>query len=207
MVDFQSRDTRRDGSETAAEGTSDDHTSAEGDDHEHEHDDHGHHEHDVETLGVAVVTISSTRSIDDDPSGDAIRDASEAAGHEVVIRELVRDDHDTIQRTVANLAERRDVDAVVTTGGTGVTPDDVTIEAVRPLFRKTLPGFGELFRRRSESDIGTRVIATRASAGITGGVPVFCLPGSRAAAELGVELVLAEAGHISGLAGRDRDEA
>ena len=102
---------------------------------------------------------------------------------------------------------RKDVDVAVTTGGTGVTPDDVTVEAVEPLVEKTLPGFGELFRRRSEADIGTRVIATRAFAGVADGVPVFCLPGSEAAVRLGVsEVILPEAGHLAGLARRDEED-
>jgi molybdenum cofactor biosynthesis protein B len=87
-----------------------------------------------------------------------------------------------------------------------VTPDDVTSEAERPLVDKALPGFGELFRRRSEDAIGTRVIGTRAMAGIADAVPVFCLPGSENAAELGVDLLLAEAGHLAGLARRGASE-
>ncbi|NIS34220.1 MAG: molybdenum cofactor biosynthesis protein B, partial [Actinobacteria bacterium] len=105
--------------------------------------------------------VTSTRTLEDDPAGDAIVAAFEAAGHEVVTRELVADDLDGVQGRVDALVGREDVDVVVTTGGTGVTPDDVTIEAVRPLFEKRLPGFGELFRRRSEADIGTRVVGTR----------------------------------------------
>jgi len=103
---------------------------------------------------------------------------------------------------------RDDVDVVVTTGGTGVTPDDVTIEAVEPLFDKRLPGFGELFRTLSYDGIGTKVVGTRATAGIAEGVPVFCLPGSENAARLGTEeIVVAEASHLAGLARReDRTE-
>jgi Molybdopterin biosynthesis enzymes len=92
----------------------------------------------------------------------------------------------------------------VTTGGTGVTPDDVTIEAVSQQYDKSLPGFGELFRRRSEAEIGTRVLGTRATAGIIDTVPVFCLPGSENAATLGSnELIVPEASHLAGLAARD----
>ena len=172
--------------------------------HDHGHD---HHDHDVETLGAAVVTVSSTRTLDDDAAGDAIAAAFEAEGHEVATRELVADDLDGVQGRIDGLVGRDDVDVVVTTGGTGVTPDDVTVEAVRPLFEKRLPGFGELFRRRSEADIGTRVVATRAVAGIADGVPVFCLPGSEAAARLGTEeIVVPEAGHLAGLARREEDE-
>ncbi|MFC6989394.1 molybdenum cofactor biosynthesis protein B [Haloplanus sp. GCM10025708] len=179
---------------------SDDH--AHGD--HHTHGDHDHHAHDVSTLGVAVVTVSTSRSLDDDPSGDAIVEAATGAGHEVATRELIDDDYDGVQQTVDALSRRGDVDVVVTTGGTGVTPDDVTVEAVTPLFGKELPGFGELFRRLSYDDIGTKVIGTRAVAGVVDGTPVFCLPGSESAARLGVEeLILPEAGHLAGLATRD----
>ena len=188
----------------------DDHGHEHSDDHSHDHD-HGHgddhdhhHHHDVETLGAGVVTVTSSRTLDDDPAGDAIAAAFEGGGHEVVTRELVPDDHDRVQATLANLAGRGDVDVVVSTGGTGVTPDDVTVEAARPLFEKTLPGFGELFRRLSYDEIGTRVVGTRAVAGIVDGTATFCLPGSENAATLGAEeIVVPEAGHLSGLATRE----
>ena len=186
-------------------GHHDDHEQPEQHDDDGQHDEH--HEHDVETLGVGVVTVSSSRSIETDPSGDAIASAFEDAGHALATRELVPDAYDRVQDVVDTLVGRRDVDVVVTTGGTGVTPDDVTIEAVKPLFEKRLPGFGELFRRRSEAQIGTRVVATRATAGVADGVPVFCLPGSEAAVELGVsEIIIPEAGHLAGLAHRDEEE-
>ena len=182
-----------------------------GDDHNddgHGHgDDHGHHHHDVDTVGVAVVTVSSSRSLDDDPAGDAIASAVEDGGHEVAVRELIADEFDGVQATVDRLVDRDDVGCVITTGGTGVTPDDVTVEAAEPLFEKALPGFGELFRRLSYDEIGTRVVGTRAVAGIADGVPVFCLPGSENAAILGAEAVIVpEVGHLAGLATRD-DEA
>ena len=177
------------------------------DDHDDHHDHHDeHHRHDVGNVGYAVVTVSSSRSIEDDPSGDAIATAAENAGGEVVTREVVRDDYDGVQGAVNNLVDRDDVDCVVTTGGTGVTPDDVTVEAIEPLFDKTLPGFGELFRALSREEIGTMVVATRATAGIAGDVPVFCLPGSENAARLGAEEIITEqAGHLAGLARRDEE--
>ena len=153
-------------------------------------------------MGYAVVTVSSTRDFEDDTAGEAIQTAVESAGDEVVARELVGDDLDTIQATVARLVGNGEVDCVVTTGGTGVSPDDVTPEAVEPLFDKRLPGFGELFRSLSRDEIGTQVIATRATAGVTDGVPVFSLPGSEAAARLGAtQLITQEAAHLAGLAG------
>jgi len=218
MIDFQERDTTRgvsdDGDDTEqvedehggegeADGRDEDREVHEQGD-EHDHTDHDHHHHDVETLGAAVLTVSSTRTTKDDPAGDAIVAALETEGHEIATREVVRDDYDNVQAAVDAVVGRGDVDAVVTAGGTGVTPDDVTIEAVRPLFEKELPGFGELFRRLSFEEIGTKVVGTRATAGVADGVPVFCLPGSENAARLGAEeIVVAEAGHLAGLATRE----
>lgn len=223
MVDFQSRDTRRDTSgddedeeEAEAETEADSGTETEtaepagsgseaaGQDHSeaaaHDHG-AGHHHADAEELGVAVVTVSTSRSLDDDPSGDAIEDLVEGDGHEVVAHDLVADDLDGIQRAMLALTGREDVDIVITTGGTGVTPDDVTVEAVEPLFDKGLPGFGELFRIRSYEEVGTRALGSRATAGVSEGVPVFCLPGSENAVRTAIEeLVLAEAPHLVGLA-------
>jgi molybdenum cofactor biosynthesis protein B len=171
-------------------------------DHEHEHD--HHHHHDLEELGIAVVTVSSSRGVDEDASGSAIAELVAEAGHAVSTREVVNDEFDTVQDTVDRLVERRDTDCVVTTGGTGVTPDDVTVEAVEPLFDKRLPGFGELFRSLSREEIGTKVVGTRATAGVADGVPVFCLPGSENAVRLGTEaIVVEEAPHLAGLARRD----
>lgn len=232
MVDFQERDTRFDGTdadeatetagadetgdeqesdheERGADDSHDDHGHDEHahEDHEHAHDDHDHHAHDVSQLGVAVVTVSTSRTLEEDPSGDAIVTALEEAGHDVVTRELVGDSLDGVQSIVDALVDRRDVDAVVTTGGTGVSPDDVTVEAVRPLFEKDLPGFGETFRRLSFEEVGTRVVGTRAVAGIADGVPVFALPGSENAVRLGVEeVILPEVGHLAGLATRGMDD-
>lgn len=177
-----------------------------GHDHDHDHDghDHDHHAHDTETVSVAVLTVSSSRSLEDDASGDWLVDAFEDAGHEVAVRELVGDDFETVQATVDRLVRRGDTDAVITTGGTGVTPDDVTPEAVAPLFEKTLPGFGELFRRRSYEEVGTRTVGSRATAGIADGTVVCCLPGSENAVRLGAEaILLPELGHLTGLAARD----
>jgi len=150
------------------------------------------------------VTVSSTRTREDDASGDMIEAVIEQADHEVVTREILRDDLDSVQNSLLNLTGRDDVDVVVTTGGTGVTPDDVTVEAARPLFDRELPGFGELFRILSYEEIGTRAMVSRATAGMVDGVPVFCLPGSEAAVRLGTEaLVVEEMGHLVGLAQRD----
>lgn len=204
-----------DGGEHDGDGGHDDHDRRHhddgGDQHGHdehdEHDDHDHHHHDADSIAVAIVTVSSSRTLDEDPSGDYIASAFEEAGHDVAVRELVPDEYDGVQGTVDRLARRTDTDAVITTGGTGVTPDDVTPEAVDPLFSKELPGFGELFRRLSYEEIGTKTIGSRAVAGVVAASPVFCLPGSENAARLGVgEVILPEIGHLVGLAGRDAED-
>jgi molybdenum cofactor biosynthesis protein B len=164
------------------------------------HAGHDHHAGDLASVSAAVLTVSTSRSIDEDTSGDAIVEVLEGAGHTIATRDVVNDDYDGVQSTVDRYVGREDVDAVVTTGGTGVSPADVTPEAVRPLFEKELPGFGEVFRSLSREEIGTRVIATRAVAGIADGVPVFCLPGSEDAVRLGTaEVVEPEVCHLAGL--------
>lgn len=177
------------------------------DDHTHDHGPTPTHDHDApESVGVAVVTVSSSRSLNDDPSGDAIHAIVESGGHDVVTRELVPDDHDRVQDIVDRLTGRADVELVVTTGGTGVTPDDVTPDAVRSLFDRELPGFGELFRSKSATEVGTRAMLSRAVAGVADGVPVFCLPGSENAVRLGTtELIVPEAPHLVGMVGRDEE--
>ena len=164
-------------------------------------EDHDHPE--IRSLGVGIVTVSSSRSAADDEGGDAIAAILEEHGHTVEIRDLVCDERETIQESVRELVEHEAIDCVITTGGTGVTRDDVTIEALVPLFEKELPGFGELFRHLSYEEVGTRIVATRAVAGIAKGVPVFCLPGSTNAVSLATrEIIVEEAPHLAGLATR-----
>lgn len=177
------------------------------DDHDHEHaGSHEHHAHDAESVAFAVVTVSSSRTLDADDSGDAIVDRIETAGHAVTTRDLVTDDKQAIREQVAGLVDDGAVDAVVTTGGTGLTPDDVTPEAVEDLFDRTIPGFGEQFRDKSVDDVGPHGMLTRATAGIADGTPVFCLPGSEQAAAFGTaELVVPVVGHVVSLAGEGSD--
>lgn len=127
----------------------------------------------------------------EDLSGQAILDKIGAAGYEARYQ-LLPDGIQPIKDAV--LVSR--ADAVVICGGTGLTHLDLTLEAVEPLFEKTLPGFGEIFRWRSLQEVGTRAMLTRASAGVYQGRPIFCLPGSPNAARLGMELILAEIEHI-----------
>lgn len=159
-----------------------------------------HHAGDATSVGVAILTISSSRTLDADPSGDAIADALRAGDASVVDRDLASDDVDAIAEAVRSACADPDVDAIVSTGGTGVTPDDVTVEAVTPLFDREIPGFGEQFRARSVEDVGPMGMLSRATAGVIDGVPVFCLPGSEQAAGFGTaELVVPVLHHVVGL--------
>ena len=165
-----------------------------------------HHGHDViDPLYVAIVTVSSSRDPDDDPGGDLAAELVSESGGRVTARKLVRDDFAAIRGMVDRLAGRSDVDCIVTTGGTGMTMDDVTPTACEGLFERDIPGFGELFRSLSYEEIGHRAMASRATAGVVAGTPVFCLPGSSGAVNTGMtELILPEAPHLAGLATRHR---
>lgn len=174
-------------------------------------DDHGHDV--IDPLYVAVVTVSTSRydnhdpadalSTVDDPGGDTAVAAFEAAGHCVTTRALVPDDADRIEDVLRSLLAREDVDTIVTTGGTGVTSDDMTPDAVLATIDRRLRGFGELFRALSYEAVGTRAMASRALGGLADGVPIFCLPGSESAVELATEtLIVPEAPHLAGLATR-----
>lgn len=160
--------------------------------------DHPHHE--VEDISFAVVTVTSSRSLETDTSGKAIVECVEADGYEVTARDLVGDHQQAIASRVLALVERDDVDAIILTGGSGLSPEDVTIEAIRPQVEKEIPGFGELFRSKSFEDVGPHAILSRAFAGVTDSVPVFCLPGSEQAATFGTEeLILPTIAHILGI--------
>jgi len=167
-------------------------------------DDHGHDT--VSPLQAAIITVSTSRATaddPDDPGGDRIESLFEAADHRVVERRLVPDGIGPVQRALDELLDDRTVDLVVCTGGTGPTVDDVTPDAVADRFDRELPGFGELFRRLSYEEIGSRTIASRSTAGIARDTPVFVLPGSRNAVELATEaIILEEAPHLVGLSTR-----
>jgi molybdenum cofactor biosynthesis protein B len=165
------------------------------DDHSH---DHSHPHHELSDVSFGVVTVSSSRTLETDEAGDALVEHIEAE-HTVTARELVGDHQQAIAATVLGFVEHDDVEAIVTTGGTGISPADVTVEAVRPLLDREMPGFSELFRYLSYEDVGPHAMLSRAFAGIVDGVPVFCLPGSKQAAIFGAEkLILPTAGHILG---------
>ncbi len=130
---------------------------------------------------IAVMTISDTRTLEDDTSGQALVDMATADGHEVVERILVRDDIYRIRYEVSRWIIDPNVEVVISTGGTGLTGRDGTPEAVRPLFDREIEGFGELFRQISYQTVRTSTIASRAVGGVANGTFIFALPGSTGA--------------------------
>jgi molybdenum cofactor biosynthesis protein B len=152
-----------------------------------------------ESVGCAVLTVSDSRTVASDSSGKLIRELLAAAGHRAVAHAIVPDDADAIRLAVLRALARADVDAVIATGGTGVSPRDVTPEAVAPLLDKPLAGFGEIFRMLSFHEIGAAALLSRAQAGTSAGKVVYVLPGSSGAVRLGMErLIVPELAHLVG---------
>ena len=133
------------------------------------------------SVRIAVLTVSDTRSLSDDKSGQTLVDRLEVAGHTLADRKIVKDEISDIQTIVKDWIADKAVDVVISTGGTGVTGRDVTPEAFGDLYEKEIPGFGELFRMLSFEKIGTSTIQSRASAGVAHGTYLFALPGSTGA--------------------------
>ncbi len=148
-------------------------------------------------LGFAFVTVSDTRSEQSDESGRRARQLAAAAGHREVLYLLVPDEVAGIRRALEAALEKSTVDVVVFSGGTGFSPRDLTIEAVTPLFERTMEGFGELFRTLSYAQVGAAAMLSRAAAGIARGRAVFVVPGAPDAVALAMEkLILPEAAHL-----------
>lgn len=155
-------------------------------------------------LNVAVIVCSSSRyksSLKNDSiidiSGDLICRLLRENGHMVIFHKIVPDEKKIIQQTMLKTLKSRKINVIITSGGTGIAPKDVTIEAVKPLFEKIIDGFGEIFRYLSYKKIGSAAFLTRAIAGISKGKVIFCLPGSPQSVKLAVEkLIIPEAGHI-----------
>jgi molybdopterin adenylyltransferase len=155
-------------------------------------------------LRFAIFTCSTSRyersklkEEIEDISGDLIETALRNVGNMITQRDLLPDDSEAIAKRVKQVLASPEIDAAIFSGGTGIAPSDVTIEAVLPLLEKTLPGFGEIFRRLSFDEIGSPALLSRALAGVAKGKAFFCLPGSPNAVRLCIEkLVLPEASHI-----------
>ncbi len=141
-------------------------------------------------LNCTVLTISDTRTFDDDKSGRWLSDAITSAGHILQAREIVRDDIYAIRAIVSKWIADTDIQSIITTGGTGFTGRDSTPEAVTPLLDKEISGFGELFRQISYDEIGSSTIQSRAVGGLANATLVFCLPGSSNAVKTAWEKIL-----------------
>jgi molybdenum cofactor biosynthesis protein B len=149
------------------------------------------------TGACAVLTVSDTRTPETDEGGRRIAEALEDAGHRVVDRALVRDEPAAIEDRLVAWLEAGEVEVIVTTGGTGISLRDTTVEVVERLLGKRLEGFGELFRMLSHREIGAAAMLSRATAGLAGRTAVFALPGSPAAVRLALdELILPELPHL-----------
>ena len=156
-----------------------------------------HREASPERVRVAVLTISDTRTPETDTGGNAIVELMREAGHEVSRREIVEDDAPRIEVGLQEFLADASVDAVITTGGTGISARDTTYEVVSRLIDKKLDGFGELFRMLSYEEIGAAAILSRAVAGASGSKFVACLPGSTNAVRLAMEkLLVPEIPHV-----------
>ncbi|MBU0624608.1 MAG: molybdenum cofactor biosynthesis protein [Candidatus Thermoplasmatota archaeon] len=149
------------------------------------------------SANLAIITVSDTRTEADDVSGRIIADIITEAGHRVARRAIVKGEIEEIQKTLRELIEDNGIQAVVMSGGTGIGKRDVTLEAIAPFQEKGVPGFGELFRALSYDQVGSAALMSRASAFVTEGKIVFCLPGSEQAVRLAVEkLIVPELGHM-----------
>ena len=140
---------------------------------------------------IAVLTVSDTRSLDDDRSGDTLVARIEAAGHQLAARDIVTDDRDLIAAKLRKWSESPEVDVILSTGGTGLTGRDVTVEAHRDVYEKEIDAFGTLFTHVSIAKIGTSAIQSRACGGVANGTYMFALPGSPGACKDAWDEILA----------------
>jgi len=154
-------------------------------------------------FGIYICSTSRYRLLQQsekdisDVGGDTIVDLLKNAGQKVLFREIIADDKELITEASERALHMADLDVIIFSGGTGITPTDITIETVSPFLDKTLPGFGEFFRRISFDHIGSPAVLSRAVAGVVAGKAVFCIPGSPDAVRVALEmLILPEAAHI-----------
>ena len=146
----------------------------------------------LRALSIAVLTISDTRNADTDTSGNFLAESIKAAGHNLFEKIIAKDDIYAIRTIISAWIADSGINAIITTGGTGFYPRDVTPEAISPLFDKPIEGFGELFRAISYQEIGTSTIQSRAFGGMANNTCIFCLPGSQNACKTGWEKIISQ---------------
>ena len=145
---------------------------------------------DFKPLGFGVLTISDTRGADDDQSGDLLEERLKRGGHQLVARAHVVDEKERIQEKISEWISAKEIDVILTTGGTGLTKRDVTPDALKPLFEKEIEGFSALFHHVSLKTIGISTLLSRACAGVSGKTYIFALPGSPGACRDGWDNIL-----------------
>ena len=156
-----------------------------------------HHKGSFSRAKIAVITLSTTRSLAEDKSGKWMCKHAIREGHEIIWHKVIPDDLLTIRNTFLEVREAYHPDAILMTGGTGISPQDVTIEAIRPLFDKELSAFATLFTLLSFEEIDSAAILSRATAGVVGSTILFCMPGSIKACKLACKaLIFPELGHL-----------
>lgn len=143
-------------------------------------------------LKIAILTLSDSRTLETDTSGQFLEDSLKAAGHKLAAREICRDEIYISRAIVSGWIADSGIDVIISTGGTGLTQRDSTPEALKPLFDQVIEGFGELFRQLSWEDVGTSTIQSRAVGGLANKTLVFCLPGSTGACRTGWDRILKE---------------
>jgi molybdenum cofactor biosynthesis protein B len=156
-----------------------------------------HHATSPQHVRCAVITVSDTRTLENDTGGQAMIEHLAQSGHVVVLREIVRDDPAVMRPLLESLGKRDDVDAILLTGGTGIASRDQTFETVTSMLTKPLSGYGELFRMLSYAEIGAAAMLSRATGGLMGKKVVLTMPGSPAGVRLAMEkLIATELGHL-----------
>ncbi len=160
----------------------------------------GYHEHkqkELQSVSCAVLTISDSRTEQDDESGRLIKQKLSENGHRVMFYSILKNDAGSIREKIDELLQQEELQVIIASGGTGISHRDVTVDTISPILEKKLEGFGELFRFLTHQEIGTGSIMSRATGGVAGGKVVLCLPGSLGAVTLAMEkIILPEIGHL-----------
>ncbi len=158
---------------------------------------HQHRKAAMASVRIGIVTVSTTRTLENDESGHWMAKRAGKEGHAVRFHQVVADDMAAIRETVLKAMRDHDLQALIVTGGTGMTAADVTIEAIRPLFAKEMTAFGAIFAQLSYETIDSAAILSRATAGVIGRTVVYCIPGSKRACQLACRaLIFPELGHV-----------
>ena len=156
-----------------------------------------HKRHAPRKVTIGIITVSTTRALVDDGSGNWIHEQAQKEGHDIVYHQVITDDAGLIAATLRDVIQNERPQLILMNGGTGITKKDVTIEAVSPLFTKTLSSFGPLFAKLSYDEIGSAAYLSRATAGVIEDTVVFCMPGSLNACKLACrKLIFPELGHL-----------